>query len=590
MLPKTIKNLPRKLKIPKDIYKSLHDENRRGFWFISWLGRSYYKGDKIYREFYVSLCTNTYYFFDNTKTFCLEFPEEFSIRYKQGNYYLYDGEYHGSAYGSVKTSIIKNISLSRINNTVILDIYELFIREQSYYPLYNPDNYDASFISPYKDVPCYQIEIDSKKYIIPLNVIQSYFYAISSLSIYYLIYGILRDGLIPNTKTENTDLVPYRSSIINTKEANYFSKFFFLKYADRHSLNKIHDSFRQNLSNNLKDHLPLKSYIIYEFPFDKRTELKLDICFQPVNSRKNINIVYAIKNVHLASHSPLFNTNNFILDDLDASLKNDTENHEDNSGNIKITNIKNPNADIINGSQETNNNIIENIFTESDHPWFIDAPEIKTTIPSRIRETYGFQHQYINHINHYNDSIAQHNSQSNTGIVNFSIDSSANSYIDVITETFKRIAENNLFDCDYIFLRRYKNSLFSYDPCNNSENGIILLFTISYNNDQYCIIVKRNMLQRIGIIKRCEKGTFDKENDHYLRSGLIYIFRRYKKYNWSKLKTIQSISISQWYKFQIVHSLNKDTKSISREDKVNSLYRRITEFIISLTECVSKNQ
>ncbi|MDV3575741.1 hypothetical protein CMU59_18375 [Elizabethkingia anophelis] len=92
MLPLIIKKPPKKLRIPKKIYESLSlQRNYNGFWFISWLGRSYYNGDKIYREFYISLCGNTHYFFENIKIFCLEFPEEFSLRYKQGNYYLYDG-------------------------------------------------------------------------------------------------------------------------------------------------------------------------------------------------------------------------------------------------------------------------------------------------------------------------------------------------------------------------------------------------------------------------------------------------------------------------------------------------------------------
>ncbi|MCT4185314.1 hypothetical protein HZP28_17075 [Elizabethkingia anophelis] len=592
MLPLIKKNLPKKLRIPENIYESLSQQrNYNGFWFISWLGRSYYKGDKIYREFYVTLCGNTHYYFENTKTFCIPFPEEFTIRYKQGNYYLYDGEFCGSAYDSIKTSVIKNVSLNRINNTAILDINELFIKEQSYYPLYTSDNFDTPFIDPYKDVPCYQIEIDGKKYIIPLNVVQSYFYAISSLGIYYLIHGILREGLILNTKTDNTDIVPYRSSIINSKEANYFSKFYFLKNPDSYSLYKIHEAFQKNLINNQKKGFPLKSYLIYEFPFDKKAEIKLDIYFQPVNSKKNINIVYAIGNVHLASHPSLFRTNNFILDDLDAPLNEDTNNYDESPGNIKITNIKNPNADIVTGSEETNNNFIENIPFESNLPWFAESPEIKNTIPSKIRENHGFQQQYINHINHYDDTVAQHNNLSDTGIANYNINGTINTdYLNIILETFKLINENTLFESCYIFLKRYKNTLFSYDPCNTSDNGTILLFTISYNSHNYCVIVRENMLQRIGIIKRSENGSFDPENDHNLRNGLTYIFRRYKKYNWSRLKVIQDVNITKWFKFKVVHALNKDTKSISKNDKVNSLYRRITSFIIDSIEKEAKNQ
>ncbi|MCT3702481.1 hypothetical protein HZQ89_08645 [Elizabethkingia anophelis] len=589
MLPPITKHTPKKLNIPKEIYASLKPEERKGYWFISWLGRAYYKGNKIYREYYISLCNNTFYRFKDVKTFCLEFPEEYSMRYKQGNYYFYNGKFYTSAYNSNKTLIIQNISLKKSINTFVLDLHKLLGNGKTFYPLFSPNKTDPTCVDPYKDTPCYLIEVNAQKFLIPLNVIQSYYYAFSSLSIYYLIYDLLRDGLAQShTNKDNKVIVPYKSSIINESEAQFFSKFYFLNEGKFDSLYKVHQAFQMSLINNQRNKKPLKSYIIYEIPYSNHTELTLDLYYQPIDSDKEINMVYAIKNVRPCNQNLLFHTTKFLLHDIDSSIMDDDLNNEPTSENAKISNIKNKDSIISHGAYDSNFNIIENISLEGDSPIFSESPEINLIPPNEIQERQSYAHLFVNEVKKISPEISdQRNNTGDTGIANLNLDAKYfTPYLAIILDTFKLISENNLFKCQYLFLQRYKDSLFSYDPY-SSENGTILLFQVSYRESHYCIVVRQNLLQRIGIIRRSYSENFFPQNDTKLARGLIYIFKMYN-YNWAKLKTTQDNNTLS-YGFQVVNAINK-TKDGTNEQRIKSLYDRITTFIINQVDHEANNQ
>lgn len=589
MLPPVTKNPSKKLNIPKEIYASLKPNERNGFWFISWLGRSFFKENKIYREYYISLCHNTFYRFGAVKTFYMEFPEEYTLRYKQGNYYFYSGKFYGTAYSSNKMLIIENAVLKKNINTSVLSLRKLLGNGKTFYPLYNLNHSSSKLIDPYKDVPCYLVELNDKKYIIPLNVIQAYYYAYSSLSIYYLNYDILHDGLGKYYSNDEGDLiVPFKSTIINELEAYYFSKFHFLNEGKFDSFFKVYQAFRLSLINNQRNKKPLRSYIIYELPYLNDIDITLDLYCQPIDRDEKIHMVYAIKNSKLASGKPLFRTTNFLLNDIDALIKEEPEDEDKSTENTKISNIKNQNNDLSFRSDESNFNGIKNILLEEDLPIFSQSPEINKVPSNEIKENQFYSNHFINEVKKYDPKIYdQQNSTGDTGIANFNIDAEHNvPYIDVILKAFELISNNKLFSCQYLFLKRYQNSLFSYDPY-SSENGAILLFQISYHDHHYCIIVRQNLLQRIGIIKRNIPENFNQENDNSLSSGLIYIFKNYN-YNWAKLKTIQDSNILK-YKFQVINAINK-TKEGSKDERIKSLYDRITTFITNQVKTEANNQ
>lgn len=582
MLPKIAKKLPRTLKIKKEIYESLKKVGS-GYWFISWLGRSFYKESRIHREFYITLCTNEYYVFKNSTTFCIDFPEEYSIRYKQGNYYKYDGTFIKSAHDDDKTKILEDVLLSREKHAKILNLSNIL--SKSYYPTYKKNNSNSKFLDPYEDVPCYEIEVNEKKYIIPLNVVQSYFYATSSLSIYYLIYGILREGLILPNYYDDQIIVPYRRSLINKNEAYFFSKFYFLVNNDFDALYRINEVFQKNLINNQKKFLPLKSYIMYGFPFHKNQRLKINLHYQPIDREGKINMVYNISDLRLVNNEQLFNTSDYLLHDIEESIRN--ENQDDYlPGNVQMINIKNDDPIIVMGSPDNNNNVITNISIEDNTPRFTDSPQVKDFDEKLVRDAYDFVKQYINHIKKYDIDVLGHNATSDTGVANLNLDGiDGTDYMEIIFETFELLQQNENFDCNYIFLRRYKNTLFSYDPVDLEENGSLLLFQISYNLEYYCVIVRPNRINRIGILKR--ETMFDTKNDTDLTKGLSYIARRYD-YNWSKLKTINDALLLSKYNFIVVNALNK-TKGKTPQERIDSLYERISNTIISRTSKESNN-
>lgn len=579
MLPKIIRNLPRTLRIPTEIYAYLNEKDLNGYWFISWLGRSYYKEDKIYREYYVSLCSNEYFNFKKVKTFCLEFPEEFSVRYKQGNYYKFNGDFLKSAFDSKEIKIINDVDFSRIKNTRIINFEKLIEGTDYNYPLYSNDKDGNMFVNPYHDFPCYVIEVNNSKYIVPLNIVQSYFYSISSMNIYHLIYGTLRDSLILPIYIDNEHIVPYRGTVINEQEARFISKFYFLNDANFASIYNIHDSFQMNLMNKKRRGEVLKSYINYGFPFKSSTQLKLSLYFYPIDRLKNINMVYSLGDVRFAN-SEIFDTMEFYLDNIDASLKESDPDYIQNPGNIKITNIKDEDFEIVNNSVSTNSNMVTEIKIEDNTPKFLQTPNVKISLPSRIREAHGFQQNYINHVIKYDEESHNQDSTSDTGIVNYNVDGIQNTdYMEIILAAFEKLRLNECFDCEYIYLRKQKNSVFSFDPYDFDKKGSIVIFQITHFYSTYCLIARKNNLQRIGIIKKLTEGKFDSENDEKLKSGLFHISKNYR-YNWSKSKVVKSSYIKNSFNFEVVHALNK-TKGNTKDERINNLYQRIQDIISS---------
>ncbi|MGV2452924.1 UNVERIFIED_CONTAM: hypothetical protein POZ17_22165 [Ralstonia mannitolilytica] len=572
MLPKIAQRLPKKLRLPDWVYEEADKVDfKNKFWFISWLGRSYYINDVIYREVYITLCNNTYFKFQkNLKTFCIPFREEYTIRHRQGNYYEYLGDFLQSAHNHEKINIVKDILINRIHNGTILNIENTLGNGKTFYPLLN------SWL--YGDVPCYQVDIENLKFIIPFNVIQAYFYSLSSLTLYYLIYGVFIPGIVKPYEFDDYAVVAYRSSLINKPEARILGKFYFLNKGDIKRLYNIRRSFLKELFDKQRNNKDLKSYILYSLPFEKDAIIKMDLHYHPVDKDGVINMVYAIDNVSLPSGEALFEVENFILDDQDAALKIEDENANEIIQGTSVGYNHNNNGEIVADTLYTNNEAILDVIVNDEGPKFLESPNITDAIPTVIKNNTSFENSFIKHIRDYDELTSNHSNDSDTGLVNLISGISENSdYMRIILSAFDLLEKDKDFACDYIYLKRQGNSVFSYDPLNFTKNGSIVFFRIEYQYQQYCIIASNNESKRIGIIKYIGEGGFDSEHDEGLKNGIIKVIRDHKS-NWSLLKT----SKLKLYNFMVVDSLNK-IKRETFEDSVESLYNRIAKGIKDLT-------
>lgn len=572
MLPKIAQRLPKKLRLPDWVYEEADKVDfKNKFWFISWLGRSYYINDVIYREVYITLCNNTYFKFQkNLKTFCIPFREEYTIRHRQGNYYEYLGDFLQSAHNHEKINIVKDILINRIHNGTILNIENTLGNGKTFYPLLNSRLYG--------DVPCYQVDIENLKFIIPFNVIQAYFYSLSSLTLYYLIYGVFIPGIVKPYEFDDYAVVAYRSSLINKPEARILGKFYFLNKGDIKRLYNIRRSFLKELFDKQRNNKDLKSYILYSLPFEKDAIIKMDLHYHPVDKDGVINMVYAIDNVSLPSGEALFEVENFILDDQDAALKIEDENANEIIQGTSVGYNHNNNGEIVADTLYTNNEAILDVIVNDEGPKFLESPNITDAIPTVIKNNTSFENSFIKHIRDYDELTSNHSNDSDTGLVNLISGISENSdYMRIILSAFDLLEKDKDFACDYIYLKRQGNSVFSYDPLNFTKNGSIVFFRIEYQYQQYCIIASNNESKRIGIIKYIGEGGFDSEHDEGLKNGIIKV-RRDHKSNWSLLKT----SKLKLYNFMVVDSLNK-IKRETFEDSVESLYNRIAKGIKDLT-------
>ncbi|AJW63008.1 hypothetical protein VO54_01531 [Elizabethkingia miricola] len=171
-----------------------------------------------------------------------------------------------------------------------------------------------------------------------------------------------------------------------------------------------------SLINNQRNNKTLKSYIIYEIPYSNHTELTLNLYYQPIDSDKEINMVYAINNVKPNSQKPVFNTTIFFLYDIDSSIMDDNLNNEPTSENTKINNI------ISHGSYDSNFNIIENISLEGDSPIFWGSLEINIIPPNEIQAKQSYAHLFINEVKKISPEISdQRNNTGDTGIANLNL-------------------------------------------------------------------------------------------------------------------------------------------------------------------------
>ncbi|MFC3159848.1 hypothetical protein SAMN05443633_11415 [Chryseobacterium arachidis] len=566
MLPKKTQNLPRALKLRPWVYEEANKiEFKNKFWFISWLGKSYYINDTIYRDVYITLCNNTHFKFQkNSKTFCVQFREEYTIRLKQGNYYDYLGKFLSSVYNHENIRIKNNVLISRENNGAIINIDNLLGKGRTYYPLNSTEIYG--------DVACYLVDIDNSKYIIPMNVIQSYFYTLSSMTLYNLIYGVFVPGIVKPYKFEEYAVVAFRSSLISTLEARILSKFYFLNGVEIKKLYQIRRTFLKNLLNNRKNNQEEKAYIDYTLPFKKNVQVEMSLHYHPVDLEENINMVYAISNILLPAYGSLFESDNYILRDDDKVLFIDNEDIVSEGTTLGIQHHYN--GQEVSNTPFTNNDAILNVKENDEGPKFYESPSISDALPTKIKNSVSFENSFVRHINMYDEFISSHNSNSETGAINLIYGlSKGKDYMLAILSVFELLEKSAEFKCKYIYLKRQETSKFSYDPFNFQDNGSILLFMIEFNDSCFCIIVRNNKSNRIGIIKRLITGVFDEENDEKLKLGLIKISRDYH-YNWSKLKT----SKLKIHDFIVVDALNNKERD-TLEETVENLHKRILKGI-----------
>lgn len=566
MLPKKAQRLPRILKVPGWVYdESNKIELKNKFWFISWLGESYYINDIIYRDICITLCNNTHFKFQKkSKTFCVQFREEYTIRLKQGNYYEYLGKFLCSAHNHENIKIKNNVIISRENNGTIINIDNFFGKGKSYYPLINTKIYG--------DVACYQVDIDNRKYIIPMNVIQSYFFTLSSMTLYNLIYGVFVPGIVKPYKFDEYAVVAFRSSLISKTEAQILSKFYFLNGVEIKKLYQIRRTFLKNLLNKRKNNQEEKAYIDYTLPFKKNVQVELSLHYHPVDLDENINMVYAISNVSLPGYGSLFESDNYILRDDDEVLFINNENIANEETTFGIQHHYN--GQEVSDTPFTNNDAILNVGENDEGPKFYESPSISDALPSKIRNNPGFENSFIKHINMYDEYVSNHNSNSETGVINLIFGlSKGKDYMIAVLSALELLQKSAEFKCKYIYLKRQEASEFSYDPFNFRDNGSILLFMIEFNDSCFCVIVRNNKSNRIGIIKRVIPGVFDDENDENLKLGLIKISRDHK-YNWSKLKTAKL----KIHDFKVVDALNNKQRN-TLEETIESLRNRIIKGI-----------
>lgn len=553
-------------KIPAEILNKINNPN--SYWVVSWLGKSFFSDDRIHRELFITNVNGKNHFYNHhNRTFKTSMPEEKIIHFPLGTYLEYSGHIlnHPNLEKGNYIEEIKNVILNPETDYNDKGLFSI-LSKNSWYPIYENENDKA-----YEGASFYNlIHEDSLQIIIPISVIQSYFYYLSTLCIYHIIYGIQQKAIFRAKDKEGNGIIAYNSSIIREKEASILSKYYFIEGNGTKALNEIHDTFFTKLNNAKKFNAnDLKFYLEGKVPYDE--QLNLSVIGKKIGKDKFI--VYRIKDFNLVSGNSKFLVDNYnILDISDrTSLKQENQNIVSTISSTKDL-ISHP-LQITDNETNHNFNIIDTATKSSKINNFFDSPLVYK-IPKKSQENlYKADQILFNSINEISENIRNNNNKSKSARVNYNIDGGID-YIQVIFDTIKSLNNDKDFETDYLFIEETENENTTYPPIGLEIVGELILASIIYKDYNYCLVVSLGIKRRMGLLKNNIQGIrFEKKKDPILQNILIYMINNYKL-TWDFLKQGDEL-----HKFGATLEHNFNYKVLETHDEtVENLTKRIKDF------------
>ena len=257
------------------------------FIIITWLGRSYYRGFgaalKVYREVVLANIKDATYqisdwghihnvkepFFSDYKVYKFEIEETDVAFVKLGDIYNSKGIIVNSPRKRINMFGLYtfNIELSRDSKIQISNLYNFF--KESSYPYYIAQDISDQV---YDNSPYYKCTIGETDYILPIHVINCFFYYKNPQYISHILYSNIWN-LFSKLKGEKDKIImPDRFTNLSFDDIAFFSSFFFIKGNENlNCIRRITNEFRKNAIN----HSLSKYYMQGGFPFKGDLRLKI---------------------------------------------------------------------------------------------------------------------------------------------------------------------------------------------------------------------------------------------------------------------------------------------------------------------------
>jgi hypothetical protein len=554
------------LKNYKNILPNIKNQQKvtkDSLWIIFWYGQSYWNKSKnrIYKKLYLINIPNTTYKIRNwntDKVVMSEIPEEKSFLFPLGS--LIDN--NGALIERPKdknTNQVYSINETHFDSTEDYynkGLYSLI--KDSIYPTANIKDYQRvyEYAPYYRKMSTRRENVDV---IIPIHVINAYYYYLSTACTYNIIYNIIRHGLHdPILKEGKNPVIPFSGSIIRQEEAKILSKYYFLNSEKR--IKNLTDIGRNFLQNNINEEKFNKSYYGYmdsRIPFSDITNLKVIGQYISPADNKGVQkfLAYRIISSNLNKGENMFTTNHYDMSDLNdkRSLK-DVVSETTKTYTSQLSHLNNnlERESAFNSSTEIRDQLILDkiqLFSETPTNELLDKESQK--------EFYEKNGTIIQQLNGVTNDFFNSNSSSSYARVNHK-SKEKNKHKNIIDHLINKLNQTTNFNANYIII--------------DDANPSLLAILITFKNFSYYLLDQGQ--SRIGLLRyKDNEISFNNDNDFKLKTALHKLELKYN-YDWSKAK-----KHSAFKDFYILKPLNHS--NLIFEKAVKSLCDRVTKRVKS---------
>lgn len=565
MLPE-FKNFHRKIKIPKEISDQV--DNPDTYWVVTWLGHSYWKDDRIQREVIITNIDNVHYYFSGKerqfKVFVLE-EQTFTIQL--GTYFKYNGRFLKNPQYLENSKAIEKFENVVFNPKTDYQTNWVYKHLQNTYmpPYYSEDD------RIYSGAPYYSTVHNGTTIIVPGHVILSYFYYLSTLTIYNIIYGVYFAGLQPISSFDENGIpiIKYDSEYLRYDEAKNIAKFMLIKEGFN-SLAHIKSDFYVALEKCKPDNR--KAYLASRIPHSD--EVNLTLIGKKISANKFL--AFSIEDFSLKSGEGIFKYDNFLLKDISdkSSLNEESEDKNPTTGQVD-----NFDENVDSTTNPTNHNLNPvNISVNDSRKRFYQSPNVKELEKESQLNHFQMTQVQINEIAEVSELIKEHSSKDKVSRVNF-ISQNTVDYIQVVFDAIN-ILKSEGAETEYLMIERSDFENVSYPPVKIKQVGTLILASILINDYNYCLISTVGNYGRMGLVRHSVKGLrFLSDRDPILEICLIKMINEYQL-NWSEIKTAQQLTnIFQGMGVVLVHSFNHKIIENDHNKSVKNLVERLKEHL-----------
>lgn len=562
MLPQSQIKFNRKIEIDESIMNEINDPD--SFWVITWLGNTCWKEGRMQREIVLTNIDNKNFFFTKgKKSLKVYIPEEKTFYFSLGTYLSCNGRFlDNPKYDGKYITRLQNIEVNPLKDYDTNGIYQYL--KGTNFPLY----YEKDDMI-YQGANYYLAKHEDLKIIIPGHVILSYFYYLSTLQIYHLLYGTFEDGMLKKIYyTENNiPLFFYDSSIIRYREASEISKYKLIR-GGYESMARIHSDFYVAL--NKSWNTSKKAYLTSKIPFNEL--IKFDVIGRRISKDKFL--VFSIENFKLSDS----NGKNFLFEKFEMKDLSDHSSLNEQAGDPEkyTQHIENSNPNPGYTDRPTNHNFnVRDLFLNDGRKRFYEIPENRKQLKAEQKQQYIAEDRIFHDIDEISGNIHNHNGKNKTARGNF-FDDNTFDYIKALFDAVIILESQNI-ECDYIYIHPapFKNT--SYTPIKSDNVGPIIMVSIYYNDYNYCLIVSNNTKGRMALLKCTEKYyRFERERDYLIETALIYIIEKFSDLDWDRIRDTQELkSILETNKGLILRHLFNHNKLETVERTAESLALKI---------------